>query len=256
MSHFFSDWYYLSIRNIKQIWRPLLALIPAILIPIFFFLVGSAAFKAVSQLPGFPAESYLLFIAPTAIFMAIFFSVGNAGIELVVDISSGYFNKLTITPVNNLAIIFAKLTEVAFLALIQGTIILLFLYLFTGVRAATGFFGILTMLAMLIIFAMGWSCISMIIAIQTRNPRLVQSMFIIAFPFLYITTAQMPKEFLPESFATLVSYNPVNYIIEGTRALMLTGWNDPAIWKGFLVAINIFILLVIVTLLSFRRLLK
>ncbi len=256
MTHFFSDWFYLSIRNIKQIWRPLLALLPSILIPIFFFWVGSQAFSSVAQLPGFPTESYLLFIAPLAIFMAIFFSAGNAGIELVVDISSGYFNKLIIMPINKLAIIFAKLTEVAVQSVMQGLIVLIFLLLFTDVRAVTGVLGIIAMFAMLVIFAMAWSNLSMIFALQTKNPRLVQSLFVIVFPFLYITTGQVPREFMPERFATLASYNPVTYVIEGTRALMLTGWGDPAIWKGFVVAIAMLVVLVSITFYSFRKVLK
>jgi len=78
MNTFFSDWYYLSIRNIKQIWRPALALLPSIFMPIFFFGVNAASLSAFSKVPGFPNVSYKDFIAPTAIFTAIFFSAGNA----------------------------------------------------------------------------------------------------------------------------------------------------------------------------------
>jgi len=254
--HFFSDWYYLSIRNIKQIWRPLLALLPSLLIPIFFFWVGSQAFSSVSQLPGFPADSYLLFIAPLAIFMSIFFSAGNAGIELVVDISSGYFNKLIIMPISKFAIIFAKLTEVAVQAIMQGLIVLIFLFLFTDVRASTGALGIIAMFALLVIFAMAWSNLSMIFALRTKNPRLVQSLFVIVFPFIYITTGQMPRELMPENFARLAAWNPVTYVIEGTRALMLSTWSDPAIWQGFAVAITLFVVLVSITFYSFKKVLK
>src|SRR4051812_8395326 len=110
---FFSDWYYLSIRSIKQIWRPLLALIPSLFIPIFFFVVNAASLSAFSKVPGFPNVPYRDFIAATAIFTAVFFSAGNAGIELVQDISNGYFKKMIIMPINRLTIVLGKLTEVA-----------------------------------------------------------------------------------------------------------------------------------------------
>src|SRR5258708_37695673 len=102
MNTFFSDWYYLSIRNIKQIWRPALALIPSLFIPVFFFAVNSTALSAFSKVPGFPKVSYRDFIAPVALFTAIFFSAGNAGIELVQDIANGYFKKLIIMPISRL----------------------------------------------------------------------------------------------------------------------------------------------------------
>lgn len=252
---FFNDWFYLSIRNIKQIWRPLLALLPNFFIPLFFFGVNAASFRSVSLLPGFPADSYLNFIAPTALFTAVFFSTSNIGIELVLDIASGYFNKLTIMPISRLAIILSRLSEAAVLAVFQGGVVLILLLL-VGVKIQTGFLGVLAIFAMLIIFSMGWSCIGLIAALRTQNPRLVQSMFIIVFPFLYVTTSQMPIEFLPKTYAMFVRLNPVTYVLEGVRALTIKGWADPAIWQGFAVAVAVFVVMVIFTLLSFRKALK
>ncbi len=186
-STFLSDWYYLSIRCTKQIWRPLMALIPSLFIPIFFFVVNAASLSAFSKVPGFPPNvSYRDFIAPIALFTAVFFSAGNAGIELVQDISSGYFKKLMIMPINRLSIILGRLTEVAAQAVMQGSIVLVLL-LIVGVRIRTGFFGTLAVFGLLILFAMAWSCVSMIFALRTQNVRLVQSLFVIVFPFLYLT---------------------------------------------------------------------
>jgi ABC-2 type transport system permease protein len=255
MRDFISDWYYLSIRSTKQIWRPLLALIPSLFIPIFFFAVNASSLQAFAAVPGFPHVSYKQFIAPVAIFTAVFFAAGNAGIELVQDISSGYFKKLLIMPVHRLTIVLGRLTEVAIQAVMQGTIVVVLL-LAVGVRFNTGFIGVVAIFAMLIVFAMAWSCISMIAALRTQNARLVQSMFVIVFPFLYITTSQAPKQLLPKWFAVLAGYNPVTYVIEGVRALVLSNWENPAIWEGFLVSGVLFVVLVSLTVSSFRRALR
>lgn len=255
MGNFFSDWYYLSIRSIKQIWRPWLALLPPLFMPIFFFLVNSLALSSFSKVPGFPAVSYKNFIAPVAIFTAIFFSAGNAGIELVQDIANGYFKKLIIMPINRLTIILGKLTEVAVQAIMQGLIVLVLL-LFDGVHFSTGVLGIITIFVLLVLFAMSWSCISMIAALRTQNARLVQSMFILVFPLLYVTTSQAPKDLLPHTFATIATYNPVTYIIEAVRALVLYGWGNAAIWQGFLVVGIMFVVLISITLASFQKALK
>lgn len=255
MNTFFSDLYYLSIRNTKQIWRPLMALIPSLFIPIFFFAVNAATYSAFARVPGFPDVSYKDFIAPIAIFTAIFFSAGNAGIELVQDIANGYFKKLVIMPISRITIILAKLVEVAIQSIVQGLIVLVLL-LATGVHFETGFLGILAIFGMLILFAMAWSCIGIISALRTQNPRLVQSLFILVFPLLNITTAGAPKEFLPPTFATLASYNPVTYVIEGVRGLVLWGWGTPAIWQGFAVSAFLFVVMVTLTVMSFRKALK
>lgn len=255
MNTFFSDWYYLSIRNIKMIWRPLLALLPPFFMPIFFFAVNSLSLSALASVPGFPDVSYKDFIAPVALFTAIFFSAGNAGIELVQDIQNGYFKKLIIMPINRLTIILAKLTEIAVQSIGQG-IIMMVLLLAWGVKIQSGFLGVLAIFGILTIFAMAWSCIGMISALRTQNARLVQSLFILVFPLLYLTTSQAPRALLPETFATITDYNPVTYIIEGIRALVLTGFGDPAIMQGFLAASGMFVVLVTFTVLSFRKALK
>ncbi|MEX0594486.1 MAG: ABC transporter permease [Patescibacteria group bacterium] len=255
MNTFFSDWYYLSIRNIKLIWRPLLALLPPFFMPIFFFAVNSLSLSALAQVPGFPDVSYKDFIAPVAIFTAIFFSAGNAGIELVQDIQSGYFKKLIIMPINRLAIVLAKLTEIAVQSLGQG-IVMLILLLAWGVTIKAGFLGVLAIFGILMLFAMAWSCIGMIFALRTQNARLVQSMFILVFPLLYLTTSQSPRELLPATFARVTDFNPVTYIIEGIRALVLQGWGSPAIWEAFLAAGGMFVVFVTLTVLSFKKALK
>jgi len=174
---------------------------------------------------------------------------------LVQDIANGYFKKLTIMPINRLAIILSKLTEVAVQSVMQGLIVLVLL-LAVGVHIHTGILGTLAIFAMLTIFAMAWSCIGLIAALRTQNARLVQSMFILVFPFLYLTTSQTPKALLPHTFATIATYNPVTYIIEGVRSLVLYGWGTAAIWQGFLVATILFVVLVALTLGSFRKTLR
>ncbi len=96
----------------------------------------------------------------------------------------------------------------------------------------------------------------MTFALRTQNARLVQSLFVIVFPFLYITTSQAPMHLLPPTFQTFATYNPITYIIEGVRALVLSGWGDPAILKGYAVATAMFVVLVAVALSSFKKVVK
>src|SRR5215510_7180386 len=128
---------YLFVRGLKQSMRPTAAMIPSLFMPAFFFLINSAAFAAVGRLPGFGNESYLVFYAPVAILMSIFFSSGDAGIDLVVDITSGYLDKLMISPIHHIAIIIGKLLAVGLRASVQTTIVILII-LVAGGRIVTG----------------------------------------------------------------------------------------------------------------------
>jgi ABC-2 type transport system permease protein len=81
-------------------------------------------------------------------------------------------------------------------------------------------------------------------------------MFILVFPFLYLTTSQAPMGLLPRWFQLVATYNPVTYIIEGVRSLTLYDWSAPAIWQGFLVATILWVVLVSLALASFKKTLK
>lgn len=252
MNQFLEEVVYLYWRALKQTWRPLASLIPSIFIPIFFFAVNSAAFREVAKLPGFTTDSYLKFQLPVALFMSVFFSAGDAGIDLVMDISSGYFDKLLLAPIRHISLILGKLLAVGTRGVFQGAIVLLLAYII-GLPPVTGFWGVLLIFLLAAIFSMAWSAIGLSMALLTKNPRLVQSLFVLFFPALFMTTMQMPKELLSGWYKIAVTLNPVTYVLEGIRGLMIFGYQKEVLFHAFLAVILMFAVLVSITLVSFRK---
>jgi ABC-2 type transport system permease protein len=244
--------YYLFIRGLKQSLRPLPALIPSLFMPAFFLLIFSASLGSVTKLPGFNASSYLVFYAPVAILQAIFFSSGDAGIDLVTDITSGYLDKLLIAPIHRMAIVIGKLLAVGLRAAVQAAIVVVIILLMGG-SIVTGFSGFLVILLLAACFGMAWSGIGMTIAATTKNQRATQSSFILFFPFTFITTAQLPLNLLSGWYKVAVQINPVTYVLEALRSLTSNGWDTHAIGLGFLIAIIVGILTITSTVLSFRK---
>lgn len=255
MKRFFQELGYLFVRGLKQSMRPTAALVPSLVMPAFFFIVNTAGFASLSNLPGLGASSYLAFYAPVAILMSIFFSSGDAGIDLVVDITTGYFDKLLITPIHHIAIVLGKLLAIALRAMVQTSLVILIILLLGG-HIATGFPGYLLLLLLGGLFGMAWSAIGMSIALITKNQRTVQSLFILFFPFTFITTAQLPLNLLHGWYRVAVQINPVTYVLEAIRSITTTGWNAHVIELGFLVAIITGIITISWVMWSFRRVTK
>jgi len=243
---------YLFVRGLKQSMRPTAAIIPSLFMPAFFFIINSAAFAGLTLLPGFGSRSYLVFYAPVAILMAIFFSSGDAGIDMVVDITSGYFDKLMIAPIHHIAIVIGKLLAVGLRASVQTSIVIA-IVLLSGGTLVTGFAGFLVILALGCLFGMAWSAIGMSIALLTRNQRATQSSFILFFPFTFITTSQLPLHLLHGWYRVAVQLNPATYILEALRALTNSGWKWDVIGHGFLVALATGIVTISCVMFSFRR---
>lgn len=222
MNDFWRPASHLFIRALKQSTRPLAAILPSFFLPFFFFLVNSAAFQSVTTLPGFTAESYLAFYAPVALLMAVFFSAGDAGFELMLDITSGYFEKLMLTPISRYAILLPRIVAMGVRAMAQGLLVFALLMLF-GAPYRGGVLGAFELLGLIALFAMGWSGIGLTLAALTKNPRVLQSSFILVFPLTFITTAQLPKELLTGWYKVAVGLNPVTYVLEGIRTIMTLG---------------------------------
>jgi ABC-2 type transport system permease protein len=243
---------YLFVRGLKQSMRPTAALLPSLFMPVFFFLISSAAFSSVARLPGFTSGSYLQFYAPAAILMAIFFSSGDAGIDLVVDITSGYLDKLMIAPIHHLSIILGKLTAVGVRSMVQATLVMIIILL-AGGRIVTGLPGLVTILLLGGLFGIAWSAIGMSIALRTRNQRATQSSFILFFPFTFVTTSQMPLNLLHGWYRAAVQLNPVTYVLEAIRSVTSVGWDGRVIGMGFLVALCTGVCTISFALVSFRK---
>lgn len=242
----------LFVRALKQTTRPLAALLPSFFMPFFFFVVNSAGFQSVAKLPGFTEGNYLAFYAPVALMMAVFFTSGDAGFEMMLDISSGYFEKLLLTPVHRYALLLPRIAAMAVRSLIQATIMLALLLIF-GAPYRAGITGTVLLFALVAIFAMGWSGVGLTLAALTRNPRMLQSAFILTFPLTFITTAQLPLNLLSGWYKIAVQLNPITYILEGGRSIMVTGLEPARVTTAFVVAFGLLAFTSTTSLLAFRR---
>lgn len=243
----------LFVRALKQATRPVAALLPSFFMPFFFFVVNSAGFRSVAQIPGFAEENYLSFYAPVALMMAVFFTSGEAGFEMMLDKSSGYFEKLLLAPIPRYAILLPRIAAMAVRAILQSTIMLLLLFVF-GAPYRAGVVGTLLLFGLVALFAMGWSGVGLTLATLMRSPRTLQSAFILTFPLTFITTAQMPLNLLSGWYKVAVLLNPITYILEAIRSIMVTGLDLGKVTTGFAVALLLLLLTSTTAVLSFRKL--
>ena len=108
-----------------------------------------------------------------------------------------------------------------------------------GASPESGILGLLAIMLLGTIFGVAWSCLGLIIAIKTRSVQVTQSMFIFFVPAVFVTTAFMPKELMADWFQIAVSVNPVNYVLEAIRAIVIVGW----VWEDILPGLAILLVM-------------
>lgn len=232
---FLSDLMTVAGRALRAIPREPEAILPAIIIPLFFFIVNVGALSNVSSFAGI--DNYKAFQIPVAIVFAVT-GVSRAS-ALVTDIKSGYFDRLLMTPISRVALLLGLM--IADLALVVTlSIPVLILGMIVGVNFVTGVPGMFAFLAISGLWGLAFTGFPYAIALKTGNPAAVNSSFLLFFPFSFLTTSFLPKAALSGWLATAATYNPVTYLLDGLRAIISVGWDWTALSKALA---SIFIIL-------------
>ena len=217
-------------RALRRVPRELETVIPPIFIALFFFIVNIGTLQHLTQshIKGFDIKSFML---PTAILLGVT-GISRAG-SLVIDIQSGYLDRLLLTPVRRVAILLGHLVaDVTIATALMVPIVGLALGL--GVRFQAGPLGVLMFLLLGCAWSLAFAAFGYAIALKTGNPAAVNSSFLLFFPFLFMTSSYVPKEQLSGWLAAVATWNPVTYILEGLRSLVSTGWSAAALGEALL----------------------
>ena len=226
---FLADMWTVATRALRSIPRDPEGVIPGLFIGVFFYAVNVGAMQDFAE--NIQGLDYKAFQLPASILFAI--TGTSRAITLVTDIQTGYFDRLSLTPVSRLSLLLGLM--IADLALvITLTLPVIALGLITGVRFDSGPLGALAFIAMAGMWGLAYAGIPYAIALKTGNPAAVNMSFLIFLPFMFLTTVFLPKEALTGWMATVATYNPVTYLLSALRSLVSEGWNAAELAKGLL----------------------
>jgi ABC-2 type transport system permease protein len=228
---FFEDLRSVSLRAIRLTWRDPEAFLPALVIPVFFFVVNVGALQKFVE-GSFPADfDYKAFQLPVAVVFAVT-GVSRAN-SLVLDITNGYFDRLLLTPVRRVTLLLGLMSADVVLIIALATPVAL-LGLIIGIHSATGPLGIVAFILMAGLWGLAFTGFPYSIALRTGNPTAVNNAFLLFFPFAFLTTAYLPQESMTGWLATATKFNPTTYLLEGMRAIIQEGWEWGAIGRAML----------------------
>ena len=225
----------LSRRAVREVMRTPESLFPTVFIPLFFLVVnvGQAGRIFPSGATEFlEGQNYAAFQLPSALLLAA--SFGSAALYLVEDIEGGYFDKLRAAPVSRTAIVLGRLTAEA-AKIVAISIVLVLVSLPFGVSVASGVLGFLLLLVLAAAWSVVFSGFMQLIALKTRSAAATQSGSLVFFPLLFLTPNFVPRDLLTRPMEVAATFNPVTYIMEALRSLILEDLAWSAIGRGFAV---------------------
>jgi ABC-2 type transport system permease protein len=232
----------LARRSVVRTLRQPVNIVPALLFPTMFLAVTAGGLHAATRLPGFPSDSYLDFFIAFSFLQGAIFATMNAGTDLAKDIQTGFLNRLALTPLRGSALLGGHLSGAVLMGLLQS-VFYLAVGLAAGVDIVTGVAGALVILLLSVLIVAGFAAIGAMLALRTGTGEAIQGMFPLFFVLLFLSSMSLPRNLIEADwFRALATINPVTYLIEAIRSLIITGWDPQALALGFGIAIAILVL--------------
>ena len=132
-----------------------------------------------------------------------------------------------------IALLAGELGGVMSLAVVQALFYLAIGLIF-GVRLKSGFAGGFVLIALAAVIALGFAAFGAFAALRTGSTEAVNGIFPVFFVFLFISSMNIPRNLMDTTwFRWCATINPVSYLIEAVRSLIITGWDARALALGF-----------------------
>lgn len=229
----------LARRSIARTMRQPAQIVPALVFPLFLLAVNTGGLNNVTKLPGFPTDSYLTFALSITFMQGAMFALMNAGTNLAADVETGFLNRLALTPLRGSALLTGMLAGVLVLGFVQAATFLL-VGLTAGAHVAAGVGGVLVIFALSFLMTLGFGAIGSAAALRTGSGEAVQGLFPLFFVLLFLSSMSLPRDLIQTDwFREIATWNPISYLIEAVRSLLITGWDGRALALGFAVAIGL-----------------
>jgi ABC-2 type transport system permease protein len=226
----------LARRSVLRTARQPANVVAPLVFPLLLLAVNSGGLKAETRLPGFPTDSFVAFALAVPFIQGALFATMNAGTDLARDIQTGFLSRLSLTPMPSASLLAGQLGGVVTLGICQAAVYL-GVGLAVGVRLASGGLGVLVLFAFAILVSLGFGALGAFAALRTGSGEAVQALFPAFFVFLFLSSMNIPRNLIEITwFRDFATANPVSYLIECVRSLVITGWDGQALALGFGIA--------------------
>jgi ABC-2 type transport system permease protein len=225
--------YEMARRSVLQTLRQPAMVIPPVLFPLVLMGINVGGLDAATDIPGFPTDSYLDFAIAFPFIQGSLFASINAGSAVARDVETGFLNRLALTPMQRAALLLGNLSGVMVVALISSLIYLAVGFA-AGLTVVSGFSGVLVLLVLALLIALAFASLGSFIGLRTGSGEAVQGVFPLFFVFLFLSSSSLPRDLIEQDwFRIIATYNPISYLFEGLRSLIIYGWQGKELAMGF-----------------------
>jgi ABC-2 type transport system permease protein len=102
-----------------------------------------------------------------------------------------------------------------------------------GITIASGVLGFVLLVVLTALWAIVYVGFMQLIALKTRSAAATNSAGLVFFPLLFLTPNFVPRDHLTRPMELLATWNPVTYVLEAARSLIIDGFDASVVARGF-----------------------
>jgi ABC-2 type transport system permease protein len=226
--------YILWLREVKKYSRSRVQIIASLGQPLLYLLVLGFGLGPVFQKAG--GGSYLQFIAPGIVGMAILFTSVFSGIALLWDRQFGFLKETLVAPVPRIYVMIGRTLGGATVAMLQGTLIMV-VCLIAGFRPVS-LIGIPLGFAFMAMIAIVFAALGTTIGSSLQDMQGFQLiMNFLVLPIFFLSGALFPLDNVPKALLFVTKLDPLSYGVDGLRATLIGAAHYGALLDGVVLAI-------------------
>ena len=210
--------YILWLREVKKYRRSRVQIIASLGQPLLYLLVLGFGLGPVYQKAG--GGSYLQFMAPGIVGMAVLFTSVFSGIALLWDRQFGFLKETLVAPVPRIYVMIGRTLGGATVAMLQGTLVMV-VCLIAGFRPVT-LIGIPLGFAFMALIAIVFAALGTSIGSSLQDMQGFQLiMNFLVLPIFFLSGALFPLNNLPRVLSIVTKLDPLSYGVDGLRAALI-----------------------------------
>ncbi len=204
---------------------------------VWLFILG-AGLRGSVTVPG--NVTYLQFVFPGMMAMAIIFSSLQSAISIIFDREFGFLKEILVAPIPRSSVVVGKALAGATIATVQGTLIWVFAP-FVGIWPNP--LVILGSIGVMLLIGLGLTGVGILIAAKMTSFEGFGTINnFVVLPLYFTSAAQFPLTRAPHWLRILARLNPLSYGVDFLRGLIVGVWTypvalDAAVLVGFAVVV-------------------
>jgi len=240
----FGRYFGLFIRN--PVWVAI-----GVLQPVLYLVLFAPLLNPIATMRGFPpGGAYNVFVPGLLVQLGMFGAAG-VGFSLIAELRMGVIERLRVTPVSRVALLFGRALRDMFSIVLQSLILILIALPF-GLSIHP--IGVVVVLLLIGLIGLLTASIGYAVALAVKSEdSYAPIVFTAALPILLLSGVLLPMSIAPKWLQNIAAVNPLLYAVDAARHIFNDNLGDPSVAKGVLILVVLSVISVVVGARQFGR---